>query len=211
MLVGFEQGDPERAFVIGALWNGKDLAPQDPGVKRIVTRSGHTIQLADEPSGKEAIEIYSPEGKCFLQFSNDAGGNPLVTIHSEGDISFEAKGEIRLTSQSFFLSTKGDAHHAVGGKATIDAKGEAVVKSAADLGLVGGRNATLKGGVNVNAVSGAITNVVGKLVHIQPPGFVAPQVKVTAPKETKSVWAKKSKPKAAKGKSTTDSRTPRTT
>jgi hypothetical protein len=199
----------ERAYVLGALWNGKDLAPQEKGMKRIITRSGNTIQLADEPSGKEFIELFSPEGKCYIQLSNDGGGQ--ITIHSEGDISLEAKGEVRITSQSFVLATKGDSFHDIGGKNTVDAKGEVIVKSSANASVQGGQNATLKGGINVNVVAGAVGNVVGSLVHIQPPGFVAPPIVVTKPPAKKSVWEKQTTPKNAKGKSTSDTRTPRST
>jgi uncharacterized protein involved in type VI secretion and phage assembly len=209
VLVAFEQGDPERAYVLGSLWNGKDAAPQEPLAKKIITRSGNTIQFFDEPAGKECIEIFSPEGQCYVQLSNGAGGGPLLTIHSEGDIAIEAKGEVRIASQSFVLATKGDAQHDIGGKTTVEAKGEIVLKAAADLALQGGRNATLKGGINVNAVAGAITNIVGGMVHIQPPGFAAPPMRVTKPKDKKSVWSKKGVPKAAKGRSTSDTRTPR--
>ncbi|MBK8056893.1 MAG: hypothetical protein IPK33_03125 [Gemmatimonadetes bacterium] len=211
VLVDFEQGDPERGYVIGALWNGKDLAPQQAGMKRIITRSGNTIQLADDPAGKEAIEIYSPDGTCLVQLSNDAGGGPLITIHSEGDLSIEAKGEIRMTSHNVVVNTKGDLHQSIGGKSTLDAKGVTVIRSSADLLLEGGRNALLKGGQMLSGVAGAMLNLSGKLVHIQPPGFVPPRVDVTSPEKKESVWSKRQRPKSSKGRSTSDSRTPRVT
>jgi type VI secretion system secreted protein VgrG len=101
VLVAFELGDPERPIIIGALWNGKDLAPTDEknAAKRIVTRSGNTVQFFDEDPGNERIELFSATGQTWVQLANN-GGRPLVTIHSEGDISLEAKNEIRLSCKT---------------------------------------------------------------------------------------------------------------
>ena len=68
VLVGFEHGDPERPYILGSLWNGVDSAPREEiwggdvapnDIKRIMTKSGHRIQLSDKP-GKEAIVIATP-------------------------------------------------------------------------------------------------------------------------------------------------------
>src|SRR5918912_1521112 len=56
VLVGFEAGDPRRPYVLGALWNGVDRAPESmDGAGRndlrvIRSRSGHQIRL-DDTSG----------------------------------------------------------------------------------------------------------------------------------------------------------------
>ncbi|HET6229196.1 MAG TPA: type VI secretion system Vgr family protein, partial [Longimicrobiaceae bacterium] len=118
VLVAFEHGDPERPFVLGALWNGKDAAPQTAEVKRIVTRSGNTIQLTDT-GGKEVVEIFSAHGKCLVQLANDVGGKPTLTLHSEGDLSIEAVGEIRLKCKRLVEKVSGDAARDVGGDATL--------------------------------------------------------------------------------------------
>lgn len=101
VLVAFELGDPERPIIIGALWNGKDRSPvaEKNTAKRIVTRSGNTIQFLDDDGGRERIELFTATGKTWVQLANN-GGNPLVTIHSEGDLAFEAKNEIRLTCKT---------------------------------------------------------------------------------------------------------------
>ena len=79
VLVAFLGGDPEQPVVVGSLWNGKDLAPEpakDNTAKRLITRSGNTIQLLDD-DGAETIEVFTPEGKCMVQLTND--GTPVIT------------------------------------------------------------------------------------------------------------------------------------
>jgi type VI secretion system secreted protein VgrG len=208
VLVAFEQGDPERAYVIGALWNGKDLAPQAPGMKRIITRSGNTIEFADEPGGKEHIEIFSPRAKCWIQLATDQGGQPLLTIHSEGNMALEAVGELRLTSETLVVETRGDAFHTIGGGASVDVKGDTVVKSGGSVGVQAGTNLTLKGGANVASVAGAVNTIVGSMVHIQPPGFAAPPITPRTPPARESVWTPKEVPTPVRGRSTEDPPTP---
>ncbi|HEY0096278.1 MAG TPA: type VI secretion system Vgr family protein, partial [Archangium sp.] len=66
VVVAFEQGDPERPCVMGSVWNGRDRAPQQAGVQRIVTRSGNSLHLSDE-AGKETVEIHTARGTCLIQ------------------------------------------------------------------------------------------------------------------------------------------------
>ncbi len=72
VLVAFEHGDLRSPYVLGALWNGKDLPPvtNDDGknnIRAIASRSGHVIRLNDE-DGKEKIEIIDKSGKNSLVF-----------------------------------------------------------------------------------------------------------------------------------------------
>ncbi len=118
VLVGFEEGDIERPYVIGALWNGVDQAPrqefwggelENNDVKRIVTKSGHRIQFVDK-QGKESISIATPHFlKISLIENTDQTKRPMITLHSEkGDIVLSApEGRIHLHSK-FFSREIGD-------------------------------------------------------------------------------------------------------
>jgi uncharacterized protein involved in type VI secretion and phage assembly len=210
VMVAFEQGDPERPFVIGSLWNGVDKAPnttKDNTAKRIVTRSGNTIQMLDDDKN-ETVEIYSAEAKCWVRLANNQG-QPVLSIHSEGDMEIEVKGELRIKCQSLVQRVESDSYRKIGNNETAEIGKDTILKTGTNLSLLS-TNTTVKAGAKIDAVAGAIHSIVGAMVHIQPPGHVVPPVVVKEPPATKSAWAKQEVPKAGKGKSTSDARTPRT-
>lgn len=68
VLVAFEGGDPARPYVVGALWNGSDSAPQsmdaDNNVRVMVSRSGIRITL-DDTDGAVTLKLETPAGQTM--------------------------------------------------------------------------------------------------------------------------------------------------
>ncbi len=128
VLVGFENGDPERPFVLGCLWNGVDSAPrqgfwEEEGteavgnnsvqvpkdmarndIKRIVTKSGHRIQFVDVAQ-KTSMVLSTPGGQMIQLIDNcpETGGRQMLCLTSPGDIFLNAPGG-RVHVRSKFYS-----------------------------------------------------------------------------------------------------------
>jgi uncharacterized protein involved in type VI secretion and phage assembly len=107
VLVAFEQGDPRFPYILGMLWNGKDLPPdknesKKNDVRLIRSRSGHEIRLNDT-QGQEKFEIIDKSGKNKLTF--DTTDN-TITITSKKDITLSApKGTIKLSARTLALES----------------------------------------------------------------------------------------------------------
>ena len=126
VLVAFEQGDRDRPYVIGALWNGKDKPPKtnDNGknnIRLIQSRSGHQITL-DDTDGSEKIEITDKTGKNSIVW--DAAEN-TITITAEKDIVLKAQnGKISLDAKE--LELKSSANTTAEATGTMTVKGSTV-------------------------------------------------------------------------------------
>lgn len=155
VLVGFEQGNLNRPYVLGGLWNGQDapaIAAADAvknGVvaqRALVSRSGHKIIL-DDTQGSEAITIIDKGGNKFVIKSQDNS----LTIETKGNITVESKGNISLKAA---------------GNMALEATGNLSLKANASLTAEAGAKAELKGNTGVDVSSPAITNVKGSMLNL---------------------------------------------
>jgi uncharacterized protein involved in type VI secretion and phage assembly len=208
VVVGFEQGDPERPCVLGSVWNGRDRAPQEAGVHRLVTASGNAIHLSDA-KGKETVEIHTSAGKCLLQLSNGANGVPTITLHAEGDLALEATGEIRMSCKRLVQKVDGDAVREVGGSESARIGKSVKVKAGGSLALAAGTSASFQAGGSFEAVAGARNSVSGATVQIQPPGHVKQVVTVPPPATLPPIQSARPVPAPAPGTRSADPPTPR--
>jgi len=107
VLVAFEQGDMRLPYVIGALWNGKDLPPSGNeggknDVRMIRSRSGHVVRFIDKQGG-EKIEIEDHAGKNRIVI--DAAGITLSAV--DGTITLEANELVLKSSGQGTLHADG--------------------------------------------------------------------------------------------------------
>jgi uncharacterized protein involved in type VI secretion and phage assembly len=95
VLVAFEHGDPRRPYVLGALWNGRDTAPESMdgsgrNFKKVLrSRNGVTVTL-DDHDGKEQLVLETPGGqKVTLK---DGPGAVEVVDSNGNSIKLETSG-----------------------------------------------------------------------------------------------------------------------
>jgi uncharacterized protein involved in type VI secretion and phage assembly len=96
VLIAFE-GTPDRPYIVGFLWNGKDKPPSGhPRERMIRSRNGHGIRLLDSTpndSGAGAVVI------------EDANGN-MITM-SNGKIRIQAVSLLELDAHTIAFSGPG--------------------------------------------------------------------------------------------------------
>lgn len=105
VLVAFEAGNVNVPYVIGALWNGKDLPPvageeKQQSVRMLKTRGGSTIRI-DDTSGAEQIEIVDKSGDKILLDATKKS----MTVTVTGSIELSAgEGSIKLSAGQIEIS-----------------------------------------------------------------------------------------------------------
>jgi phage baseplate assembly protein gpV len=82
VLVAFEHGDMDHPYIIGFLWNGVDVPPDDginASVRRLRTVSGHVVEFDDRPGqemiriktkGEQLIELVDLDGSITVKTKN---------------------------------------------------------------------------------------------------------------------------------------------
>lgn len=89
VLVAFEHGDTRFPFVVGFLWNGKDLPPaENIKMRRIQSVNGHRITFLDAPENQGA------KGALVIE---DAHGNTISL--SNAKMVIECKGELEINGK----------------------------------------------------------------------------------------------------------------
>ena len=146
VLVIFEHGDVHRPLVVGALWNGKDTAPdKNPGGNKrrmIKSRAGSKVTFFDDDTPKITIEDGGGKGRITI----DAQTKKIIIESLEGDVCLQAPtGELTIVAKSMTLEAKQNVEiHA----------GAAMAWGAGQSAKINGSNVTLSG-ASVNVNSGA--------------------------------------------------------
>ena len=139
VLVAFEQGDVRFPYIIGSLWNGKDIPPANNedgknNVRVIKSRSGHVIRLNDE-DGKETIEIIDKSEKNSLIIDTE---NNSILITADKDIILSAsQGTIKLEAQNIEMTSSADTKIAADGGLEMTASSTGKIEASGTMDIKG--------------------------------------------------------------------------
>lgn len=179
VMVGFEQGNPDRPYVTGSLFYkaNSEGAATDNSVKSMRTRSGHTLEFNDDEGGDWGITIKDGNG-CILHLDTKGKNIEItapetlsltaknVSINAEENVQIAAKQNVDVTAEADInLAAKGNLTQQTDGDASVSAKGSLNVEALSDAGITG-QNMTVEGKANTT-LSGAQTQVSGKKTTIQ--------------------------------------------
>ena len=122
VLVAFEYGDINMPYVIGSLWNGKDVPPENNSdgknnIRVIRSRSGHVITL-DDSDGSEQIKIMDKTQKNMIIIDTK---NNTISIKSDKDIELSAPNG-KVTIEAMDLVTKSTASTKIEATSSVDVK-----------------------------------------------------------------------------------------
>ncbi len=134
VLVVFESGDVQRPYVLGGLWNGRDLPPLGAGLvengqtrrRGLVSRRNHRIICMDAPDD-DGIAILTGEGGMRIALDRTQTRIHVVSdgsiiIEADRDIEIRTKGSMTLDAQRQ-LTLKGGAGVSISSPATVDIDG----------------------------------------------------------------------------------------
>lgn len=131
VLVAFEYGDINMPYVIGSLWNGKDLPPETNSdgknnIRVIKSRSGHVIRL-DDTDDEGKIEIVDNKENMIIIDTKDE----KISIKSNKDIEISAPdGKVSIEANDIEVKSKASTKIEASGGMDLKASGEMNIKGA---------------------------------------------------------------------------------
>ena len=178
VLVGFTGTGVASPYVLGGVYNGKDLP--DPGfaahlnsngevIRRgFTSRTGMSVEVLEETAGTK-LNIRSKDSKERITVSQKPTG---IEIVSAGTITVSASQDLKFEGQLVEIAAKGDlklsgTNVSVAGKANVDveAQANATVKANANASVEGAM-AAVKGQASAELSASGPVTVRGALVNI---------------------------------------------
>jgi len=180
VLVAFENGDINKPYMIGMLWNGKDKPPDTNengknDLRFIKSRSGHKIIL-DDKDGEEKITIIDKTEKRKIVFdvkeklidiqNEEADGK--INVYSKCDIDITTDAKLNITAKdditiksdkNIILDAKEKISTKSGKDTVVDAGAKLDVKSKSSTKVEASSTMTLKSSGKFQAESSAAVEI----------------------------------------------------
>jgi len=132
VLVIFEDGDPRRPYVLGALWSKaapppKEALPPANDLRLIVSRSGHTLRFQDK-KGSELVELVDRTGDRRVVL--DSSKKKLRVYAKSGDVEVRAdRGNVKVSATKGRIDVEGATVNVKSkGNMRLEAKGKMTIK-----------------------------------------------------------------------------------
>lgn len=185
VMIGFEHNDPNRPFVMGSMFTGKNGAGgDDKNVRKsIITRGGHTIEL-DDTKDKEKITIKDKDGSIITFDTKEKSlfvqsvetmefSAKNINLNAEENISLNAKKNVEVSTEAdTVLIAKGELKLQSDGTTSVKSKDKLAMEATSDATLQG-MNAIVEGktsaevnGTQTKVTGSAVTEVSGGIVKI---------------------------------------------
>lgn len=156
VLVAFEHGNLNTPYVIGQLYNSKDIPPENNedgnnDIKILKSRCGHTVTLDDndqeakieiKTNAGHTITMNDKSGSETVEIKDKSGSNKITIETSSNKISIESGMDINIKSTNVTVEASGN----------LNLKGAMVkVEASGNMDLNATGIATLKGSMaNIN-------------------------------------------------------------
>jgi uncharacterized protein involved in type VI secretion and phage assembly len=161
VLIAFEHGEIHRPIILGALWNGKDKAPDNNSdgkdARRVFkSKTGHKVTFEDKEG---FIQIEDGGGIGSMKIDAKARQDRDHRV-KQGDIAIQCKDAMQILAGEITITAKGncDLH---GKSSGVDATGTAGVKINGNMVMLKGSTIDFNpGGVAQAATaSGTVSDV----------------------------------------------------
>lgn len=172
VLVAFDRGALDHPFVIGGLYNGRDLptrvdVPLHDGLKKkavrhtLSDRQGNRVDLLSQRIGgrKQGVRIASGNDKLTINLDRT---KTEITIDSAGTVSITGSRSVSVEAgTSLSLSAGRSLTIKSGGPLTLQGGSVINMRSAGQIGVNAGGALNLAAGAAASLTSGAATNITG--------------------------------------------------
>ncbi len=152
VLIGFEGNNPDRPYVAGSLYNGKNKPlprwrSQNNDFKSLRTRSGHTIEIIDK-AGQEEIRIYDKEFNNYNYAITLASHSKQILIEAKGDMEIKADN-LKINVNKEIEVKASNIKHKASSNIDISANDSINISASNNASIKTNNKMTLNGGVSL--------------------------------------------------------------